>query len=135
MAPPHSDHPAARTVRDRAQAAARLLAAEGPAAFPRLDQPPFREGDDYVFVFDLHGTLVAHAVPEYRGVDVRTLRDADDQAFGEAFLAIALSSAGEGWVDYRWPRPGRSAPERKRSYVMRVPGRELGVGAGYHPSE
>ncbi len=132
MASPLSDSLAAQAARARAHAAARLIAAEGPAAFARLDSPPHRSGDDYVFVFDLHGTLVVHPTPDYRGIDLRTLRDVNGQAFGEEFLAVAEGTAGEGWVEYWWPRPGGGEPQRKLSCIVRVRGREFGVGAGIY---
>jgi methyl-accepting chemotaxis protein len=132
MSSPHPENPASEAARDRARAAAKLLATEGEAAFSRLESAPFRSGDDYVFVFDWQGKLVVHAMPAYHGVDVRRERDVNGKAFGQEFIAVAQSAAGEGWVEYWWPRPRGGAPQRKRSYIVRVSGRELGVGAGVY---
>jgi len=39
---------------------------------------------------------------------------------------------GEGWVEYMYPKPGEEAPSKKISYVYRVPGQNLFVGAGIY---
>jgi signal transduction histidine kinase len=39
---------------------------------------------------------------------------------------------GEGWVEYMYPKPGEDAPSKKISYIYRVPGQNLFVGAGIY---
>jgi signal transduction histidine kinase len=39
---------------------------------------------------------------------------------------------GEGWVEYMFPKPGEEAPSKKISYIYRVPGQNLLVGAGIY---
>lgn len=41
-------------------------------------------------------------------------------------------NTGEGWVDYMWPKPGEKTPRKKPSYIYRIPGTELFVGAGLY---
>ncbi|MGA6994037.1 MAG: cache domain-containing protein, partial [Candidatus Deferrimicrobiaceae bacterium] len=47
------------------------------------------------------------------------------------FVDLAKSKGG-GWVDYMWPKPGEEKPSKKISYIYRVPGKELFVGAGIY---
>jgi cytochrome c len=47
------------------------------------------------------------------------------------FVEVAKSK-GEGWVDYMWPKPGEKAPSKKLSYIYRVPGKDVFVGAGVY---
>ena len=47
------------------------------------------------------------------------------------FVDVAKSK-GEGWVLYMWPKPGAEAPAKKLTYVYRVPGKNLLVGAGIY---
>jgi signal transduction histidine kinase len=39
---------------------------------------------------------------------------------------------GEGWVEYMFPKPAQDAPSKKISYINRVPGQNLLVGAGIY---
>ena len=45
------------------------------------------------------------------------------------FVQLARSK-GEGWIEYQWPKPGSTAAAKKTSYICRVPGKDLLVGAG-----
>ena len=47
------------------------------------------------------------------------------------FVDVAKSK-GEGWVPYMWPKPGAEAPVKKLTYVYRVPGKNVFVGAGIY---
>src|SRR5271166_6430096 len=55
----------------------------------------------------------------------------DKKLFFKEFVALAKSK-GEGWVDYMWPKPGKDAPSKKLSYIYRVPGKDVFVGAGVY---
>jgi cytochrome c len=90
--------------------------------------------DSYVFLMNLEGKMLAHPMqPEL------TLRphcllitDPTDKAIFVNFVNTARSSGGQGWVEYMWPRPGKSSPSKKVTYVYRVPGKDLFVAAGVY---
>src|SRR4030067_717798 len=42
---------------------------------------------------------------------------------------------GEGWVDYMWINPGDPKPRKKITYVYRVPGKDMYVGAGIYEKQ
>jgi signal transduction histidine kinase len=44
-------------------------------------------------------------------------------------------SNGSGWVDYMWPKPGKTKPSQKWSYVkaVQVDGTPAFIGAGFYP--
>src|SRR4029434_9263129 len=57
--------------------AAELLASQGKGAFPEFKTKgvPWWQGDTYVYVFDLNGTLLNHPIfPQYEGLNLITLR-------------------------------------------------------------
>ena len=47
------------------------------------------------------------------------------------FVEVAKGK-GEGWVDYMWTNPGDPKPRKKVTYIYRVPGKDLFVGAGIY---
>jgi signal transduction histidine kinase len=40
---------------------------------------------------------------------------------------------GEGWVEYHWNRPGEKDHRFKRTFIKRIPGENIYIGAGYYP--
>jgi signal transduction histidine kinase len=47
------------------------------------------------------------------------------------FVKVA-NNTGQGWVDYKWPKPNEDKPVDKTSYIYRVPGTQYFVGAGIY---
>lgn len=96
----------------------------------------FLMGDLYPFCFNAgDGSAVAASSNNARkvlGKDVRSLKDATGNVFGEALYAAAQKPAGEiTEVNYMFPKPGANAtPVAKVSYVTRV--EDLGCGVGYY---
>ena len=94
---------------------------------------PFVWKDSYVFLMDLKGKMLAHPMqPEltrYEHVLLET--DATDKALFVHFVNVARED-GEGWVDYRWPKPGKKSPSKKVTYIYKVPSKDLLVGAGVY---
>jgi len=88
--------------------------------------------DSYVFLMDLDGKMLAHPVsPALVGknlIDVSDKGTPGKPVFKE-FVQLARSK-GEGWIEYQWPKPGSTAAVKKTSYICRVPGKDLLVGAG-----
>ena len=121
---------------DRVEEAARLLTARGEAAFETLRS---RSGgfiflDAYVFVMSLEGKMLVHPFsPELEGRDVLGVHDPDGIYPGREMLEL-VESAAAGWVEYSWPRPERTEPVFKETYVRKVTMGERGVliGAGVY---
>lgn len=96
---------------------------------------PFVWKDSYVFLMNLDGKMLAHPFkPELTKKDhVLLMTDPTDKPLFVHFVNLAKSK-GEGWVDYMWPKPGKSTPQKKITYIYRVPGTDLFVGAGVYVS-
>lgn len=90
--------------------------------------------DTYVFLMGLDGKMLAHPMsPALVGQNVLDKTDKADKGkfLFKEFVAVAKTK-GEGWVDYMWPKPGEQAPSKKITYIYRVPGKDLLVGAGIY---
>ena len=73
--------------------------------------------NEYFFISNLDNVMVMHAVkPDLDGKDLADLKDSDGvYIFGEFITAV--KTAGEGFVEYRWPRAGSDEPVQKTSFV------------------
>jgi signal transduction histidine kinase len=94
----------------------------GTAAFPRFRDPkgPFVVKDAYVFVFDRKGTdLVNPGFPNLEGRELLDLQDSDGKPVIREMFEV-VERAGEGWVDYMWPKPGESRSTLKSAYVAKA---------------
>ncbi|MFP4392444.1 MAG: cache domain-containing protein [Desulfohalobiaceae bacterium] len=104
-------------------------------AIERISDPEgrFVWKDSYVFLMNLEGKMLAHPFkPELTEKDHVLLHtDPTGKALFVHFVNLARST-GEGWVEYMWPRPGKETPRKKKTYIYRVPGTELFVGAGVY---
>ena len=101
-------------------------------AFAEFDDPKgqFVQGDLYVFVFDLKGTLLAHGSNKgLIGKDMMETQDAEGVYFVKKFMAVAKKE-GSGWVDYKWNHPATRAIEPKTSYIEA--GGDLIIGCGVY---
>jgi len=75
-------------------------------------------GSEYIWINDLAPRMVMHPIkPELNGKDLSGIADPNGLHVFVAF-ADKVRQRGEGEVSYLWPRPGRDAPEPKRSFVM-----------------
>lgn len=94
---------------------------------------PFVWKDSYVFLMNLEGKMLAHPIkPELTKQEhVLLMTDPMDKALFVHFVNLA-KKVGHGWVEYMWPKPGKTAPSKKISYIYRVPNQELFVGAGVY---
>ena len=90
--------------------------------------------DTYVFVFDLEGTLVAHPfTPHNIGNNQINFRDKSDPPRQPIKDMVDIAKGkGEGWVKYMWYKPREKTLSKKISYINRVPGQNLLVGAGIY---
>ena len=96
---------------------------------------PFVKGDLYLFSGSLDKvTATAHpfAADKLVGPDLTNLKDSKGSQFFIKFKEIA-EKPGSGWVEYWWPKPGEKEPSLKKTFIMRVPGQNAYIAAGYYP--
>lgn len=93
----------------------------------------FTKGDDYIFVIDFQGTMLANAYsPDLVGKNVMNLKDAKGKSLNHDLINKAKS--GGGWVSYNWKNPATNKVQCKDSYTMPVDNSYL-IGAGYYSSK
>ena len=90
--------------------------------------------DTYVFLMDLDGKMLAH--PMNAALIGKVLLENKDKGdpgklLFKEFVELAKSK-GEGWVDYMWSNPGDEKPRKKVTFIFRVPGKDVFVGAGIY---
>jgi signal transduction histidine kinase len=118
--------------------AAALIESEGKAAFTefRKKDSHWFNGDTYLFVYDLKSNVLLNAAfPEREGTNTTGQEDANGKLFHHAFIQMAKSPKGSGWVNYMFPKPGQTQPSQKWAYVR---GFNLGgvpslVASGFYP--
>ena len=116
----------AKSMFERAVAAVKADKAKALAAF-NAGQDGFRDRDLYPFCANASdGVFTAH--PSLRGTQIRDLKDAAGNAFGEQILRAGSAEGQVNEVAYSFPRPGGSAPEPKVSYVTKVGDQVCAVG-------
>lgn len=106
----------------------------GAGACEALAQPAWMSGDYYIFVNELDTNVaVCHPLrPDFVGQNQDNLRDANGRDVTRE-MRTAVTSAGSGWVDYVWPRPGQTNPIPKSAFVVRATGpdgKSYVVGSG-----
>ncbi|MBF0377294.1 MAG: cache domain-containing protein [Desulfamplus sp.] len=115
------------------EAAAMAKASGADATFAKINDPKgqFVWKDSYVFCIDVEsGKILAHPIkPKLVGQMMKGLKDVNGKLFFVEFINVAKEK-GEGWVDYMWPKPGEKEPTPKSTYVMKVEGTNLIMGAG-----
>ena len=121
------------------KAAAELVRAKGEAAFSefRIPGSRWRQGEAYIFVLGLDGTMLVHADPAMEGTNQLDLKDINGKPIIRGLLsaATALPQKPEGWYHYQWPVPGGLLPRWKSSYVRLVKapsGKSYVVGSGVY---
>lgn len=89
--------------------------------------------DTYVFAMDIDEvTLIAHPIkPKLIGKKLAGMKDINGKMFFVEFTKVA-KSPGAGWVSYMWPKLGEKKPSPKISYIYRVPGEQVAMGAGIY---
>ncbi len=70
--------------------------------------------------------------PPREGTNQFDLVDAYGKNITQALIAAASGPSGEGFVDYYYPPPGDTAPQRKISYVVGIPEWDSYIGAGMY---
>src|SRR5215469_7674191 len=94
----------------------------------------FRDGDLYPFCFRIaDGKTLAGPKAVLTGTNVKTLKDAKGNAYGEAIYAAGQKPEGQITEvgPYMFPKPDTTSPTfPKTSFVTKVG--ELGCGVGYY---
>jgi len=96
---------------------------------------PFIDGELYLLAGPLDKiALSAHPYrPALVGRDLSKFKNSQMFSFIADFSRIA-NEEGAGWVEYMWPKPGANEPSLKRTYIMKVPGKNLYIGCGFYPA-
>lgn len=88
--------------------------------------------NDYVWINDLTPNMIMHAMsPDLDGTNLSTYLDPDGVEIFNEFVRIAQQQ-GSGFLNYRWPMPGASAPVEKVSYVQLFQPWNWVVGSGVY---
>ncbi len=128
----------AQMCKDKAIAAAKLVEAEGAAAFDKFKDPAgefmFADGEGYIWVHDSDNIMVMHPKkPALDGKPIADMRDVKGKNFFINMTEIAMEK-GAGWVAYEWPKPGKQESSPKVSYVVKAVngGKTYIVGSGVY---
>ncbi|QQR68645.1 MAG: cache domain-containing protein [Alphaproteobacteria bacterium] len=122
---------------DRAKALAEraaiyLLKAHGPEKAMGMfsdAKGPFVEGNLYVFAINADGVILAHGTqPILIKRSIMDMQDTTGKMFGREIMAIQ----DRGWVHYKWLNPTTHTFDDKASYIIRIDGYRIGVGAYTH---
>lgn len=121
---------------DMVRNAAAIVEREGEKSFEFFSDvtSPFIAKDAYVFVIDPNGVeLVNPAFPNLQGRNIIDVKDTNGKQLVREMLNV-VRTAGSGWVDYMWPKPGDSISTQKSTYVSRAKfGKEwVVVGCGVY---
>jgi cytochrome c len=85
-------------------------------------QGRFVRGEQYIYVLDLNGVMLAHPVNEqYVGKDFYRIQDSDGKSFIKEIVDTA-NTRGFGWVEYKWFDPATRREQPKTVYFEKVNG-------------
>jgi hypothetical protein len=104
------------------------------AALKKMMDPngPFIWKDTYVFAFDSETCeVLATKYPKIVGFMACDLKDVNGKLYFQEMINVAKTK-GEGWVSYMYPKTRGGIPEPKISYILKVPGEKVIVGAGVY---
>jgi methyl-accepting chemotaxis protein len=85
----------------------------------------------YFFILDTEPRMIWHPIASYLGKNLANDVDPDGKRIFVEMVNIAKSK-GEGFLDYRWPKPGSTAPVEKISAVKMLPEWGWIVGTGIY---
>jgi signal transduction histidine kinase len=95
-----------------------------------------RKGALYVFGVDFSGdnhVMAIHPINKgFVGKDLSNVKGAKGELISKQIVDVAKSTEAAGWTEYWWKRHGEKNPTLKRTYIMKVPGENLALGAGYY---
>jgi hypothetical protein len=79
----------------------------------------FNQGELYVFVYDIKGTMLAHPNNTLIGQNLIEVPDAAGKLFRKEIIELAASK-GNGWVDYKYKNPKTKEVESKTTYLEKI---------------
>ena len=88
----------------------------------------FVKGDQYIYVLDMNGKMLAHPKASLVGKDFMQVKDADGKIFAKDIVQQAKEK-GSGWVDYKWENPTTKKVEAKTVYFEKADGVIICSGA------
>lgn len=75
------------------------------------------EDNNYFWINDSHPNMIMHPFkPQLNGTSIRENKDPDGVYLFREMVAVVKAN-GEGFVPYKWPKPGADRPVDKISYV------------------
>ncbi len=75
-------------------------------------------GKEYFWLNDMHPNMIMHPTkPEFNGKDISDFKDPNGVALFVEMVNVIKKNGGEGFVDYKWPRPDSDKPVPKTSFV------------------
>ena len=92
----------------------------------------FNHGRGYFFIFAMDGTVLLHAAqPELERQNLLSGQGGESASVIREMIALARSK-GEGFVSYRWPKPGLPPGQafEKISFIKYLPQLDCFIGAG-----
>ena len=135
-------YPEERATRDECvemcRAAAKMLLENKAAGIKEIANPKgkFVWKDSYVFLMDMDGKMLAHPFkPELtKKGSLFKMTDQDPVHPAKIFVEFVdvAKKNGEGWVGYKWPKPGKKTPQEKFTFIYRVGYTDMIVGAGLY---
>jgi len=91
-------------------------------------------GENYIFVHSYDGTMLVQPFEPFKeGTNQWNLQDANGVYIIRELVAAARK--GSGFVEYRYPPPGSTVPQRKISYVVGIPLLDCYIGTGMYLSD
>lgn len=74
-------------------------------------------GGNYLWINDLQAVMVMHPIkPALDGKDLSGFKDPTGKKLFMEMVSVAKEK-GEGFVSYKWPKPGKEEPVAKLSYI------------------
>jgi methyl-accepting chemotaxis protein len=90
------------------------------------------DGKEYFWLNDLHPNMIMHPTkPEFDGKDISEFKDPNGKMFFTEMVK-AVKANGQGFVDYKWPRPDSKEPVPKISFVKNYTPWGWVVGSGVY---
>lgn len=90
------------------------------------------DGKEYFWLNDLHPNMIMHPTkPEFDGKDISQFKDPNGKMFFTE-MVVAVKANGQGFVDYKWPRPDSKKPIPKISFVKSYTPWGWVVGSGVY---
>ncbi len=81
---------------------------------------PFVVGEQYIYVLDIDGTMLAHPInAKYMGQDFYSVQDADGKSFIKD-IVVAANAKRCGWVSNKWFDPVTNIEQDKMVYFEKV---------------